>query len=115
MLTITQRCWLCKIPAEITFGYVYKYLERKICDKCYTLLFKVEQAESLRAVVHSIENPVFLTLKEIERDAIEAALMQGLNITDSAKALGITRATMYAKMREYDITRDGSSVPGDDT
>ena len=69
---------------------------------------------ALRAVRYAIKHPYLLSIKEAERDAIEAVFVQGLNITDSASALGVTRATLYNKMKEYGIERDGTSTKVDD-
>ncbi len=45
-------------------------------------------------------------LKELERRAIIAALTQvGYNATQTAKQLGISKATLYRKLKEYRISR----------
>jgi transcriptional regulator with PAS, ATPase and Fis domain len=54
----------------------------------------------------SIENEKFYTLEESEKNEIIKALNQNQhNMTKTAKTLGITRATLYSKMKKYDITR----------
>jgi DNA-binding NtrC family response regulator len=43
-------------------------------------------------------------MEEIEASAIEAAIMQYKgNLTEAAKALGIGRATLYRKVKQYQI------------
>jgi len=45
-------------------------------------------------------------LKELERRAIIEALTQvGYNATQTAKQLGISKATLYRKLKEYRISR----------
>ena len=112
MLTIGKinKCWLCSRGLGIFFEFNLKKKIRKLCAKCAGLIIKVEQAEIKRTMKKPLK---MLTFEEMEKDAMEAALIQGLNITDSAKALGITRATMYAKMEKYGIT-DRASTTGND-
>lgn len=44
------------------------------------------------------------TMDELENKAIEAAIMQYRgNLTEAAKALGIGRATLYRKVKQYQI------------
>ena len=45
-------------------------------------------------------------LKELERRAIIDALSHlGFNATQAAKSLGISKATLYRKIKEYEISR----------
>lgn len=47
-----------------------------------------------------------MTLAQIECKAIEMALKRNsFAITETAKELGIARATLYRKMKEYGITQ----------
>ncbi|NIO09355.1 MAG: helix-turn-helix domain-containing protein [Deltaproteobacteria bacterium] len=47
-----------------------------------------------------------IPLKELERRAIVDALTQvGYNATQTAKQLGISKATLYRKLKEYRISR----------
>lgn len=51
------------------------------------------------------ESPI-IPLKELERKAIIDALSQvGYNATQTAKQLGISKATLYRKLKEYRISR----------
>lgn len=51
-------------------------------------------------------NLVFKTLEEIEKEAIVETLKEtGWKITQSAHLLGIGRATLYRKIKEYGIKR----------
>ena len=44
------------------------------------------------------------TINEVEKDAIERAIMEFRgNLTEAAKALGIGRATLYRKVKQYNI------------
>jgi transcriptional regulator of acetoin/glycerol metabolism len=44
------------------------------------------------------------TINEVEKDAIENAIMEFRgNLTEAAKALGIGRATLYRKVKQYQI------------
>ncbi|MEF2114111.1 MULTISPECIES: sigma-54-dependent Fis family transcriptional regulator [Clostridium] len=56
--------------------------------------------------VLSVENEKIYTLAELERNEIIKAMDQNeYNITKTAKDLGITRATLYSKIKRYNITR----------
>ena len=46
------------------------------------------------------------TLKEVEQAIIERALAAFPNKTEAAKALGISRATLYRKMEEMGLNQD---------
>ena len=53
-----------------------------------------------------IENDKIHTLEELEKNEINKALNQNeRNMTKIAKALGITRATLYSKIKKYNITQ----------
>jgi Bacterial regulatory protein, Fis family len=53
--------------------------------------------------VHSIDGKVS-TMNELESQAIENAILQFRgNLTEAAKALGIGRATLYRKVKQYQI------------
>ncbi|MCB0347607.1 MAG: hypothetical protein KDD37_02165 [Bdellovibrionales bacterium] len=44
------------------------------------------------------------TINEVEKDAIENAILEFRgNLTEAAKALGIGRATLYRKVKQYQI------------
>lgn len=48
-------------------------------------------------------NPI-RSLAEMEKEAIEAALNRtGMNVSQAARALGITRVTLYKKMKKYGL------------
>ncbi|AWI06348.1 sigma-54-dependent Fis family transcriptional regulator [Clostridium drakei] len=54
----------------------------------------------------SVESKKFYTLEESEKNEIIRSLNQNQhNLTKTAKTLGITRATLYSKMKKYDIHR----------
>lgn len=56
--------------------------------------------------VLSIENEKFYTLEELEKNEIIRAIAENnRNLTKTAKTLGITRATLYSKIKKYDIVR----------
>ncbi|MFT5873701.1 MAG: transcriptional regulator with PAS, ATPase and Fis domain [Clostridium sp.] len=56
--------------------------------------------------VLNIENKKIHTLQELEKNEIIKAMNQDeSNMTKIAKDLGITRATLYSKIKKYDITR----------
>ncbi len=45
------------------------------------------------------------TMNEVEKQAIENAILEYKgNLTEAAKALGIGRATLYRKVKQYDIS-----------
>ncbi|MEK6264901.1 MAG: hypothetical protein N2B06_09070, partial [Clostridium sp.] len=53
-----------------------------------------------------IENEKIYTLAELEKNEIIKAMNQDeCNMTITAKRLGITRATLYSKIKRYNITR----------
>ena len=52
----------------------------------------------------SMQEPKVQTMDELESKAIEAAISQYKgNLTEAAKALGIGRATLYRKVKQYHI------------
>lgn len=54
-----------------------------------------------------IPNEKLLSLKEVERQQIEKTLrLTGFNIQRTARILGITRPSLYAKMEKYNIQRN---------
>ncbi|MCB2361357.1 sigma 54-interacting transcriptional regulator [Clostridium estertheticum] len=56
--------------------------------------------------VLSVENKKIYTLAELEKNEIIKAMDQNeCNMTKTAKDLGITRATLYSKIKKYNITR----------
>ncbi|NNU74438.1 sigma 54-interacting transcriptional regulator [Clostridium estertheticum] len=56
--------------------------------------------------VLSVENKKIYTLAELEKNEILKAMDQNeCNMTKTAKDLGITRATLYSKIKRYNITR----------
>jgi len=56
--------------------------------------------------VLTLENKKICTLAELEKKEIIKAMNQNeCNMTKIAKDLGITRATLYSKIKRYDITR----------
>ncbi|MPQ31137.1 AAA family ATPase [Clostridium estertheticum] len=56
--------------------------------------------------VLSLENKKIYTLAELEKNEIIKAMDQNeCNMTKTAKDLGITRATLYSKIKRYNITR----------
>ena len=56
--------------------------------------------------VINIENKKIYTLAELEKNEIVKAINQNeYNMTKTARDLGITRATLYSKIKRYNITR----------
>lgn len=113
MLT-RQICNLCDNEAGVLFEITLKRRVKSlwICHKCYSIIWIVKE----RGIKQLIKELPFHmpTLAEAERDTIEAVLLQGLNVTDSARALGTTRATLYTKMKEYGIEPEGTGLKGND-
>ncbi|RYX94428.1 MAG: PAS domain-containing protein [Comamonadaceae bacterium] len=59
-----------------------------------------------------IERPKPRSLHEVEREAIAAMLDHcGFNVTDAARRLGISKPTLYSKVREHGITLERGSKP----
>ncbi len=54
------------------------------------------------------------TVRSVERAAIAAALRRDRNPAAAAKRLGISRASIYTKMKTYGLGLDGSPSPTDD-
>lgn len=66
---------------------------------------KITLNKSTLNKILNIENEEIHTLEELEKNEIKKAINQNeCNITKIAKALGITRATLYSKIKKYDIT-----------
>ncbi|MPY77986.1 MAG: sigma-54-dependent Fis family transcriptional regulator, partial [Actinophytocola sp.] len=64
--------------------------------------------EDLPPECRSVTRRVLTPLESMERDAIVSALLDAeSNKTTAARALGVSRATIYRKIREY-----GIDVPG---
>jgi len=62
------------------------------------------QAEQHKAYSKEIKTMTIPTLKKVEMDAILNALkITDGNIRQASRALGITRATMYNKLKRYNI------------
>lgn len=60
--------------------------------------------ENICSAVSVKDNPSIKTLSEIEKEAIEKALIiTNRNIKKTASNLGISRTTLYTKIKEYDI------------
>lgn len=47
------------------------------------------------------------TLEETKKEAIQNALANNKTVLDAAKALGVSRATLYRMIKKYDIMRGG--------
>ncbi|WP_250567107.1 helix-turn-helix domain-containing protein [Streptomyces sp. Tu102] len=61
-------------------------------------------AEDLQLECRVSSNKVLTTIEALERDAILRGLMdRNSNVQRTAQDLGISRATMYRKMRRYGI------------
>ena len=70
----------------------------------FSLIGKNSAREELTAEEEIVTEPI-TTLKKVEREAILNALrFTDGNIQRASKALGITRATMYNKLKRYNIT-----------
>jgi len=70
----------------------------------YTLLGETMKQKEITDEEETITEPI-TTLKNVERNAILNALrFTDGNIQRASKALGITRATMYNKLKRYNIT-----------
>ena len=62
------------------------------------------QSESAPAYASGANDGKVATMNELESQAIENAILQFRgNLTEAAKALGIGRATLYRKVKQYQI------------
>ncbi len=69
-----------------------------------SLLLYQTQEGSQPATNAPIDTTVILPLDEVERRAIvHAVKVKDNNITDAARALGIDRATLYRKLKQYNL------------
>ncbi len=59
--------------------------------------------------MHKIKAPYDpkINLNDIEREWIERSLQYHISVSASAKSLGISRATLYRKMKTYEIKEKG--------
>ena len=65
-------------------------------------------AASMDGVLQTQETPVVATLEETERRACALALEHAEgNVTQAARLLGISKVTLYAKLKKYGIERAG--------
>ena len=70
----------------------------------FSLLSETIEQEEISVEEETVTEPI-TTLKKVERNAILNALrFTDGNIQRASKALGITRATMYNKLKRYNIT-----------
>ena len=70
----------------------------------FSLLSETMEQEEITVEEETVTEPI-TTLKKVERNAILNALrFTDGNIQRASKALGITRATMYNKLKRYNIT-----------
>ena len=83
-------------------GRIYEYNNLDLCVPCVTQILKAERFKELRAI--PVEKVV--DIKSVEAGLVRDALSTYATKTSAANALGITRATLYAKMRKYDIAID---------
>ena len=68
------------------------------------MLGETMEQEEITVEEETVTEPI-TTLKKVERNAILNALrFTDGNIQRASKALGITRATMYNKLKRYNIT-----------
>jgi len=95
-----NQCQLCKGKTYTIFEYALLDL----CPACCNQLVRKECEKAIRATPAPPKSRE--TLKRAEYYAIVDVMRIGMNITDSAAALGITRATMYAKLREHGIDKN---------
>jgi transcriptional regulator with PAS, ATPase and Fis domain len=85
-------------------------IERAIVTCAGRELTEADFAFLRRDGVKNWEMPPGITLRELEKLAITAALTRhGGNVRVSAAALGIDRSTLYEKIRKYGIPRDGGA------
>ncbi|MGW1616431.1 sigma-54-dependent Fis family transcriptional regulator [Streptomyces sp. NPDC002285] len=94
-LTMLQRCpW----PENV------RQLESVIRGLARRASGRILQAEDLPPECRVSSNKVLTTIEALERDAILRGLMdRNSNVQRTAQDLGISRATMYRKMRRYGI------------
>ncbi|MBA3465493.1 MAG: sigma-54-dependent Fis family transcriptional regulator [Deltaproteobacteria bacterium] len=71
-------------------------------------LSRLGEGEALRDITDR-------TVRAVERAAIAAALRRDRNPAAAAKRLGISRASIYTKMKAYGISLDGTPTPIDET
>lgn len=55
-----------------------------------------------------------LYLKELEKAAIEAALRRSNGIDAAAESVGLSRSTLYRKIKEYKLVRESAGVGAED-
>ena len=81
---------------------LYEYNNLDLCVPCVTQVLKAERFKELRKM------PVMrkVNLKQSEADFVRDALAMSSTKKEAAERLGVTRATLYAKMKLYDITTD---------
>jgi DNA-binding NtrC family response regulator len=70
-------------------------------------LSRLGEGEALREITDR-------TVRAVERAAIAAALRRDRNPAAAAKRLGISRASIYTKMKTYGLGLDGAPNPNDD-
>ena len=88
-------CDMC----HITPPRIYEYNNLDLCLPCVTQILKAERFKQLRKM------PVkqVVDIKGAEEGLVRDALYMSSTKKEAAERLGITRATLYSKMRKYEI------------
>ncbi len=111
MLTIGKKrkmrsaCSACDSKADVLFECKYATGTRSwwLCSRCFGIIIRVKEHNTKLKLK---EPRSVITLKQAEKEAIEAVQLHNMTITDSATTLGITRATMYAKLKEHGLEQN---------
>lgn len=103
-LVINPPCGFCKKKNGFRFGLEHKQKHYELCESCMSRVVRAKEA----VLRQRQAGPVPLqTLKDAERDVIGLHLARHKgNIVHTARALNITRSTLYSKIKELGIERE---------
>ncbi len=85
---------------------IWEYNRLDMCVLCAIQAIKAQHFKDIRGLPfpeHYEEIYSVPTLKQAERAAVKTAIEEGMSKTDTSEILGITRATLYAKLRQHNI------------
>lgn len=101
-------CQLCQGPMRT----IFEWNGLDLCSACCIKQVRVRGYKRLRDIPPPPSSCI--TLKKAEFYAVKQVMDMGMTVTDSASALGTTRATLYAKLKEYGIEPKRASPKGHD-
>lgn len=82
---------------------------RNVIERAFLLaidepeILPIHLPEELQNANRSVSSSSIKNLKDVEKQMIEQALKESKSLTEAAKKLGITRSTLYRKIKQWEI------------